>query len=298
MKKRLAIVLIAGMLLFVLLACSIGPLTIDLGLGGDEDTSSNGASAGGGIEAGVNSPAPGAVIPAGPSEIAYYATSVDGVATIELSVDGEVLSTVSNPDTSQQVVALKYTWEPTVSGSHTIRVRAMDAKGNWSNYAAVSVTVESSQTGQQDSQPVEPVQPAEQKPTDTPSATATPEDMTVYNVKHNQDIFYWGGGSCGSKEITIEADITHPDDAYAGMIFFRFWDKEGAGLSSWSAAYPMARDSDEHFRITISSENIANYNKFEFAVMYYQIKIQSKPPNAVVLAGTDVIKQVELHRCP
>lgn len=291
MKKKLFLIAITALLLSILLACSIGPLTIDFGLGGDSDTSSDGDNVEGsvgGIEAGINSPAQGAVLPMAPFEIAYYATSVDGIASVELSVNGEVLSTITNPDTSQQVVALKYSWDPAAPGSHTIRVRAQDAKGNWSDYEVSMITVEASQ-------PAQPNQPA---PTDAPSATATPENMTVYNVKHNQDIFYWGGGSCGSKEITIEADITHPDDAYAGMIFFRFWDKEGEGLSSWSSAYPMARDSDEHFRITISSENIANYNKFEFAVMYYQIKIQSKPPNAVVLAGTDVIKQVELHRCP
>jgi hypothetical protein len=298
MKKNILLITIILLLLTILLACSIGPLTIDLGLGGDSDISADGESGDGsvgGVEVGITSPAQGAIFPMGPVEIAYYATSVDGIASVELSVNGEVLSTNTNPDPSQQVVALKYSWDPAASGSHTIRVRALDANGNWSNYAVSTVTVESSSPAQQDDQPT---QPAQLDPTDTPAATATPEFMTVYNVTHNQDIFYWGGGACGSKEITIEADITHPEDAYAGMIFFRFWDKEGGGLSSWSSAYPMARDSDEHFRITISSENIANYNKFEFAVMYYQIKIQSKPPNAVVLAGTDVIKQVELHRCP
>lgn len=295
MKKRINIIAAAALLLSILLACSIGPLTIDLGGGSGDEGNGDEAPAGDGAEAGISAPAAGATLPAGTVEIAYYATSVDGVASVELSVDGEILSITGSPDTSEQVVALKYAWDPATSGSHTIRVRAMDAKGNWGDYAAVTVNVEAA--SQQQPEPPAAVTPT-QEPTDSPSPTATPENMTVYNVKHNKDIFYWGGGGCGSKEITIEADITHPDEAYAGMIFFRFWDKEGAGLSPWSAAYPMSRDSDEHFRITISSENIANYNKFEFAVMYYQIKIQSKPPNAVVLAGTDVIKQVELQRCP
>ena len=295
MKKRLWIIGIAAGLLVVLLACSIGPLTIDLGGGGNGDSGSGDAASASGIEAGINAPAPGAVLPEGPAEIAYYATSVDGVATLELSVNGEVLSTVSNPDDSQQVTALKYTWEPAVSGSHTIRVRAMDSKGNWSNYAAVTVTVESSQAAPTDSQPSQPEPPAA---TEAPSATATPEDMTIYNVEHDRNIFYWGSSTCGSKEITIEADITHPDDAYAAIIFFRFWDKEGTGLSSWSTGNAMARDSDEHFRITISSENIPNYSNYDFAVLYYQIKVQSAPPNPAILAGTEVIKQIEMQRCP
>ena len=305
MHKRILIITIAAFLLAIVLACNIGPLSIDLGLGGDSDSPSGDAGNAGGIEAGINGPVQGAVISAKPIEIAYYATSVDGVATVELSVDGEILNIHSNPDTSQQVVALKYSWDPSVSGSHTIRVRAQDAKGNWSNYAASTVTVELAQSGQQDdqagqqdnqdSQPAQPAQPAQP---DTPQATATPEQMTVYNVKHDKDIFYWGDGTCGSREITIEADITHPDDAYAAIIFFRFWDNEGQGLSSWSSGNAMSRKSDEHFSITLASDKIPNYNLYDDAVLYYQIKVQSEPPNPTILAGTEVIKEVELQRCP
>lgn len=295
MKRRFSILLIATILLLTLLACNIGPLSIDLGGTAESEDAGDGVASESEIEAGINAPAPNAVLPVGPAEIAYYATSIDGVAAIELSVNGEVLSTVASPDTSQQVVALKYSWTPTISGSHTIRVRAMDAKGNWSDFAAVTVNVESSQQAQPNNPPAQAEQP---KATDTPSATATPEEMTIYNVKHDKDIFYYGGGTCGPREITIEADITHADDAYAAIIFFRFWDKEGAGLSSWSSGNAMVRKSDEHFSITLASDDIQNYGQFEFAVMYYQIKVQSAPPNPEILAGTEVIKQVELRRCP
>ncbi len=295
MNKNILQIAITVLLLSVLLACSIGPLTIDLGGGGDNAGADNGENADASIEAGINAPAQGANLPAGPTEIAYYATSLNGVASIELSVDGEVLSTVASPDTSEQVVALKYTWDPAVPGSHTIRVRALDSKGAWSEYAVVTVNIESSQEDEASSGQA---QTEETTATDTPSPTATPDEMTIYNVEHDKNLFYWGSGSCGSKEITIEADVTHPDDAYAAIIFFRFWDKEGTGLSAWSSGNAMARDSDEHFRITISSENIPNYSNYDFAVLYYQIKVQSKPPNPEILAGTEVIKQIEMQRCP
>jgi len=155
MKNRRVKITIAASLMVILLACNIGPLSIDLGAGGGDESPAGESGAAAGIEAGINSPAQGATLSAGPVEIAYYATGVDGVATVELSVNGEVLSMVSNPDTTEQVVALKHTWEPEISGSHTIRVRAMDAKGNWSNYAAATVMVESSQPVQQDNQPVQ-----------------------------------------------------------------------------------------------------------------------------------------------
>ena len=181
MKRRFSILLIATILLLVLLACDIGPLSIDLGGTQESEDAEREVSPESEITAGINAPAANTVLSAGPTEIAYYATSIDGVAAIELSVNGEILSTVASPDTSQQVVALKYSWTPAISGSHTIRVRAMDANGKWSDYAAVTVNVESSQQAQPNNPPAQTEQP---KPTDTPSATATPKDMAIYNVKH------------------------------------------------------------------------------------------------------------------
>jgi len=307
MKKRLLISSAAFTLLLFMLACNLGPLTIDFGGGGDGDSSS-GDSADGGIEAGINAPANGATLSAGPTEIAYYATSVDGVASLELSVNGEVLSTVTNPDTSQQVTALKYSWEPTTAGSHTIRVRALDAKGNWSEYAIVTVNVSPPPQAQPESQPQDQADAPDQNESgsqqgqdqDDDDSDVPPESdvMQIYNVEHDPDTFYYGSSACGSKKITIEADITNPDDAYAAIIFFRFWDKEGEGLSAWDSGTAMSRESDEHFSITLESDQIANYNKFEFAVMYYQIKVQSKPPNPDILAGTEVVKEIVLEVCP
>ena len=57
----------------------------------------------------------------------------------------------------------------------------------------------------------------------------------------------------------------------------------------------MSRKNDEHFSVTLFSEKIPNYNMFEFTVMYYQIKLQDKAGN--ILAGTDVIKEVNLEIC-
>lgn len=289
-KKRIYFFSIL-LLMVVVLACSIGPVTIDLGGGGDDN---GGSSSAGSIETGINAPAAGATLQMSPSEIAYHATSTDGIAMIELSVNGEVKSSIVSPDPSQQVVALKYTWQPVVSGSHTIRVRAQSSKGAWSEYSTVTVNVEGAQQAQPAPAAAEPEAP---KPTETPSATATPEEMTIYNVKHDLDTFYYASGGCGSREITITADVTHPDDAYAAILFIRFWDKEGEGLTSWDSGRAMSKKSDGHFSVTLFSESIPNYAAFDFAVMYYQIKIQSEPPNPSILAGTEVIKQIELQRC-
>ena len=287
--KRIKIAVIVLILLLVAIACDIGNLSIDLGGGGD-----SGQQQGQAVEAGIDSPTNGATLPMGPVEIAYHATSTEGVSAIELSVNGEVVSSFTNPDSDQNVIAMKYTWESSVSGSHTIRVRAQNSVGVWSDFSAATVNIED---GQQDSQQQDPPsEPETPKETDASSPTATPEKMTIYNIEHNLDKFYYGGGTCGSREITISADITHPDDVFAAILFIRFYDNVGGGLTNWDTGRAMGRKSDEHFSATMFSEDIPNYNDYEFGVMHYQIVVQDKAGSS--LARTEVIKKLLLERCP
>jgi len=276
-------------LLFIVLACDIGPVSIDLGIGGEGSKSSSGQ-----IDVGVDSPSNGATLPLRPVDISYHATSTEGLSAVELSINGGVVNTFANPDSTQKVIALSYSWQPSTGGRHTIRVRAMDSKGVWSDYSASTLNIEADQqpAKQENSEPAT----AAEKATDTPSPTATPDEMTIFNIKHDLDKFYYSGSSCGSREVTISADITHPDEAFAAILFIRFWDKEGGGLSNWDSGRAMGRKTDEHFSATLASNKIPNYNAFEFAVMYYQIVVQDKAGNRI--ARSEVIKELLLERCP
>ena len=276
-------------LLLVVMACDIGNLSIDLGTGDDSSPSTRGM-----VETGIDSPENGAALSMSPVEIAYHATSTDGVTAIELSINGEVVSSVASPNSSQKVVALKYTWQPSAGGSHTIRVRAQNSLGAWSDFSASTVNIEGIQQSPQQENP--PSEPEPEKAADTPSPTKTPENMTIYNIDHNISKFYYGSGSCGSREITISADITHPDDAFAAILFIRFYDNEGEGLTKWDSGRAMGRKTDEHFSATIFSEDIPNYNAYEFALVNYQIVVQDKAGNR--LARSEVIKKLLIERCP
>ena len=288
--KRIQVFGIILSLFLVIIACDIGPMSIDLGIGGGGDS---GQAKGETIEAGIDSPSNGATLQMEPVDISYHATSTEGVSSIELSVNGEVVSTFTSPDPNQKVVTLNYTWEPSVSGSHTIRVRAQNSEGVWSDFSVATVNVE-------DSKPVSPAEPDEQEETDTTpptSPSATPEELTIFNVKHSLDKFYYGDGSCGSREVTISADITHPDDAHAATLFTRVYDNDGGGgLTKWDSGRGMGRKTDTHFSATLISNNIPNYNSYRHAVLHYQIVITDKNDNRV--AATDVIKKLLLERCP
>jgi len=289
--KRIKIIVTVIVLLIVIIACDIGPISIDLGFGGDGDSAQPQDQA---VEAGIDSPSNGATLPMDSIEITYHAISTEGVSAIELSVNGEVVSSFTSPDPDQNVIALEHTWQPSVSGSHTIRVRAQNSKGDWSDFSVATVNIEDDGQTQQQEPPTES---ETQKEADSPSPTSTPEEMTIFNIEQSLDKFYYGGGTCGSREVTISADITHPDDAFAAILFIRFYDNnDGGGLTNWDTGRAMGRKSDEHFSATLISKDIPNYNAFRFAVMYYQIVIQDKAGNS--LARTEVIKKLLLERCP
>jgi hypothetical protein len=282
--KRVLILFSAGLLVLTLLACEFAGLNVDLG--GD-----SGGAKTAPVEAGVDSPANNATLQMGPVDIAYHASSTDGIAAVELSIDNAVVSSITTPSSDQKVVALKYIWNPTSAGSHSIRVRAQSSAGTWSDFYGVMVAVEGDEQSQQTATQE---QPQQQMPTDTPEPTATPKDVTVYDVKADKDIFYFGGGGC-NREITITAKVTQPEKVYVMVLFIRFFDNEGGGTSNWDSGRAMSKKSDGSYSVTLFSEKIPNYNQFEFAAMNYQIKVQDK--GGSILAGTEVFKDVRLQIC-
>ena len=298
-KPRILIIVLV--LLVLLTACDFANFSIDLWGSGEEEAHDE-VDLGGmpPIEVGIDSPTTGSMLPMGSVNIAYHATSEDGVTGVELSVDGEVLNAYASPDSDQPIVALRYTWQPTVAGSHTIRVRAQNHDGAWSDFATATVTIEGAPQQVAPQQEQAAPQPAQPEPTDTPEPTATPDKMTIFDIKHDKDKFYYGGSGCGSKEITISARLTHPDKAYAVVLFTRFYDKEGEGLSKWAAGKSLSKKGDDLWSATLISNQIPNYNMFEYTIMEYQIVVQDKPVNGSYnrLAASEVIKKVTMEICP
>jgi hypothetical protein len=299
--KRAAFLLCAFFLILTVVACDFAGLSIDLGGGGGSSAAPTAASqpAALPVEVGIDSPSSGSSLQMGPVTIAYHALSNDGISVVELSIDGAAVSSISSPDASQKVVALKYTWNPVNPGGHNISVRAQSKTGAWSNIAISSVTIQGAP--QQPTQQQPPTQQAPQAtnttaPTNTPQPTATPDKVTIINVKHNHDKFFYGNTSCGPTEITITASVTLPQDVFSVVLFNRFFDNEGGGTSNWDSGHAMSDKGNGNFSITLPSNVIANYHLYDYAFMNYQLVATDKMRNN--LARTVVFKDIELDICP
>ncbi len=115
----------------------------------------------GGPAAWIDAPLNGSTLPLAPYEVVFHCNVPTGVAWVELSVDGAILVSSAPPDTTQLLVTTRYVWTPPAPGNYTLRARARDAAGGWSEYAASVVTVEG-----------EAMSPT--APTPTPSPTTEP----------------------------------------------------------------------------------------------------------------------------
>lgn len=285
--KRIRVFVYILVVLSLVTACEFAGITVDFG-GGDSSSSSTESQVAA-IEAGVDSPANGASLALEPVDISYHASSTDGVAAVELSINGEVVSSIATPGSDQKVVAMKYTWQPTVSGSHTIRVRAQSSAGNWSDYSVATVNIEGKKPVQDSKEEKEP------DPTKTPEPTDTPEGVTFFDIDHDKDMVYYGNNGCGSHEITISTHVTNPDDVYVVVLFVRFADKESAAYTKWDSGRAMSKKDDDLYSVTLTSTKIPNYNAYEFAVLRYQLVAQDKDGNSI--ARTEVMEDLNLEVC-
>jgi len=88
----------------------------------------------------LQAPLDGSLLALGSIDIAAEATSPAGVQSIEFSIDETVVDSASNAVRSTTLVRAAR-WTPTEPGAHTIRVRARDFSGAWSEPAQAQVVV-------------------------------------------------------------------------------------------------------------------------------------------------------------
>jgi len=245
--KRVIFLLCAMMVATLVAGC--GGITISVGgeSGAKEDEYP--------LQAVVDSPVDGTLLPMGAVEIVYHATAEEGVAAVELSVDGQVLSNVTSPDSKQQLTTLTYTWQPSVGGAHVIRVRAQSSTGEWSEYGMTTVNIEG------------------QVATPEPTITATPEGVEILEVTRTNSKFYFGNNTCGPVKNTFNVKVSQPEKVFQVLIFYRLWDKEGGGESKWDSGHAMKPLGDGNYSFTFTETIINNPFGFEFTVFHYQIVV-------------------------
>ena len=88
----------------------------------------------------IDTPLDGSSLPLAPVDVMFHGADPTGIAQFELSVNDAVIGTYPGPSTDA-LVYIHQPWTPAAPGVFTIKVRAQNPAGAWSDYATVTVTI-------------------------------------------------------------------------------------------------------------------------------------------------------------
>jgi len=233
------------------------------------------ANRSGGPQAWFDAPLDGSALPlAQPYEIVFHISDLSGVMMGELSINGQVLEVMENPVAKQTLATLRKVWTPTEPGNYTIRARAQNGGGQWSEYAEAVVTVGGpieTPTPTQTPLTVTEITPI----TVTPSPTFTtapqqpppqPAELTFTSSVSTNQINY---GGCGNDSVTISVQVSDPS-VYSVVLFVRLLDAASGNMTEWSAYNAMSPTGGGVFRINVTATSIPGYNTYSSATLVYQ----------------------------
>ena len=248
--------------------CTLLFIIISLSLVGCNLPQSQGVAGPSAPTAWLDAPLDGSIIPLAPYEVIFHIADAAGVALGEVSVNGQVISSLPNPNGTETPATLRSMWTPTSPGLYTIQVRAQGSSGNWSGYASAQVTVgELTETVSPTpvitftSTPVitftpTPVASMTASPTPvTPSPTPpTAPGFTILSVSTDQ--FYFGDSSCGPTGVTLEVQVSDAARTRDVLLFFKLQDKDSGRYTAWNDGLNMRAEGNGRFAISLPSSSI------------------------------------------
>jgi hypothetical protein len=206
----------------------------------------------------IDTPRDGSQLPLAPVDIVAHASDLVNIVSIELSVNGNVIATVPNVDTTHLLASAQHTWTPPAAGNYTLRARALNSSSVWGEYAEAQVTiglVTTSPTPTATAIPRSPLLPSTATtaptltpapPSVTPSLTSTTQPNapqptaththtpqptktqeaatkpTLTDHSVSASLFYWGTArNCLVKQVTIKASASDPAGIASVHLLFK-----------------------------------------------------------------------------
>jgi hypothetical protein len=179
-----------------------------------------------GPQAWIDAPRPNSSYPLGPVQITAHGGHPGGIAGFELSINGES-GGLPSPATGDAIVTLSHTWTPDSPGTYNLSLRSMSNAGEWSPPANTTVII----VGDLTASPEVPTPTFTLTSVPTPTFTPTlPPAAAVGQVEFvsvSTDALYYGAGSCGPSEITLQARAFDPAGIAVVVLFFRLESDDG-----------------------------------------------------------------------
>lgn len=220
----------------------------------------------------IDAPLNGMVLKDAPYEIVLHATAPKGIASVDLQINDQPEAISSAPDKNGMLWTYKHTWDPNGPGEYLLRAIARDINGQDSDPSEVRVII----VGETPTPTPTSTPTLTLTPTSTVTATVTPTQpvgLELVDMTRSSDAFY--NGACSPNSITFTIRATDPDQVKYMYFFYRLQDKSTGQKTDYNDGLSMNKVGTDTWSITIKSNQLENYNKYDEAWFIYQFTSQS-----------------------
>jgi hypothetical protein len=247
----------------------------------------------GGAQTWMDAPLDGSIIPFVPYEIVLHAYDPASVIQVELYANGNLLTTLPNPNPGQLLTTLKYLWSPAAPGNYTLSARAQSSGGVWGSEATVMVTVVGSTATPvitvTDVITVTTTTTMTSTPTNTP--TTVPAELS-FTPRISTNQFYYG--SCTPDLVTIQVFVSGGDISSV-VLFKQLKDQASGEATGWDEGTSMNPAGDGWFTRTITARSVDGADKVGSAWLLYQFVATGS--SGQVAGRSQVYSDITLSAC-
>lgn len=227
-----------------------------------------------------------------------HGSDPSGVQALEFRINEQVLAEVPNPDSSLTLFYASHPWEPVEPGTYTVRCRAENTSGEWSEFASARVMVVETLD---EISPTPSLIPAL---TETPTVTLTPTStitstpaIITFTSQVSSNVFEYQHDCVPSPgQVTITARLSSTLGVKSVYLFFRLESGELGIITDWNTGVLMAKGTDG-FSSTIAWDAIPQLSQilWSSAVFAYQFIVVDT--SEAVIARSQVFRDITLKPC-
>jgi hypothetical protein len=241
----------------------------------------------------IDAPLDGSQFPLGQIGIVLHAASQSGIRSVELTVDGRPLATLTPDDSQSRIVHLQTEWSPASPGEYRLAARAFGDDGSAGQPAMARVVVMAAKPTSTPASPAVTVTPTAAA-TDVPTPTVTVAATGIGQISLSGHQVYWGSGSCQPTSVTTAIQAADPTQVASAIFFFRL---ESAGtheMSEWSQGRAMNPQEHGHFDLRVTGDQLAKAAEYTQAIVHYQIALQLQDGSIV---RSSVHRDLAMSQC-
>jgi hypothetical protein len=249
-------------------------------------------ASGAGTHAWIDAPLDGMHLLAQPYSIIFHGSDPHGITRMEVSVNGQVLATLPNPETTKPLIYLTQVWTPQEPGRYIIRVRAQNTAGAWSEQDLVTVEVAGAATPTPTL-----VASLTLTPTSTPSSTPTSTltamaGFTFSNTSSPKQVYH---GVCTPNQVLFAVAVTPPQNVQDVTVFTRLEDANGATRSAWDQGTAMKAQGNGIFQRSLPTSALPGLGQVNAGLLDYQFV--ATDAIGTILARSPVYNDIQLGPC-